>query len=127
MHKYEIITVLPFSNYASPIFAQRKPIQKLRLLADLRKINSLPADDYTKNNHPVSTSSDAARHLAEKSLFCNVNCSQAYHSLQMAEKWSMNMLAFIFAGRNLAYKRLAQDSSRSVSVFSNCASTWTQL
>ena len=25
LHKYGIITVLPFSKYASPIFAQRKP------------------------------------------------------------------------------------------------------
>ena len=32
MHKYGIITVLPFSNYASPIFAQRKPNGKLRSL-----------------------------------------------------------------------------------------------
>ena len=37
MHKYGIITVLPFSKYASPIFAQRKPNGKLRLLVDLRK------------------------------------------------------------------------------------------
>ena len=55
MHKYGIITVLPFSKYASPIFAQRKPKGKLRLLLDLRKINSLIADDYTNNNLPVST------------------------------------------------------------------------
>ena len=48
MHKYGSITVLPFSKYASPIFAQRKPNGKLRLLVDLRKINSLIADDYTK-------------------------------------------------------------------------------
>ena len=41
MHKYGIITVLPFSKYASPIFAQRKPNGKLRLLVDLRKINTL--------------------------------------------------------------------------------------
>ena len=47
MHKYGIITVLSFSKYASPIFAQRKPNGKLRLLADLREINSLIADDYT--------------------------------------------------------------------------------
>ena len=60
MHKYGIITVLPFSKYASPIFAQRKPNGKLRLLVDLRKINSLIADDYTNNNHPVITLSDAA-------------------------------------------------------------------
>ena len=61
MHKCGIITVLPFSKYASPIFAQRKPNGKLRLLVDLRNINSLIADDYTKNNQPVSTLSDAAQ------------------------------------------------------------------
>ena len=60
MHKYGIITVLPFSKYASPIFAQRKPNGKLRLLVDLRKINTLIADDYTNNSQPVSTLSDAA-------------------------------------------------------------------
>ena len=36
---------------------------------DLKKINSLIADDYTNNNHPVKTLSDAAQHLAEKPLF----------------------------------------------------------
>ena len=85
MHKYGIITVLPFSKYASPIFAQRKPNGKLRLLVDLRKINTLIADDYTNNNHPVSSLSDAAQHLAGKSLFCKLDCSQAYHFLQMAD------------------------------------------
>ena len=55
MHKYGIITVLPFSKYASPIFARRKPNGKLRLLVDLREINTLIADDYTNNNHSVST------------------------------------------------------------------------
>ena len=40
MHKYGIITTLPFSKYASPKFAQRKPNGKLRLLVDLRKINA---------------------------------------------------------------------------------------
>ena len=85
MHKYGIITVLPFSKYSSPLFAQRKPNGKLRLLVDLWKINTLIADDYTKNNHPVSTLSDAAQHLARKSLFCKLDCSQAYHCLQMAD------------------------------------------
>ena len=37
-HKYRIITSLPFSKNASPIFAQRKPIGKLRLLVDLRRL-----------------------------------------------------------------------------------------
>ena len=54
MHKYGIITVLPFSKYARPIFAQRTPNGKLRLLVDLTKINTLIADDYTNNNRPVN-------------------------------------------------------------------------
>ena len=55
LHRYGIITTLPFSKYASPIFAQKKPNGKLRLLVDLRKINNLISDDYIINNHPVST------------------------------------------------------------------------
>ena len=45
MQKYGIITVLPFSKYASPVFAQRKPNGDLRLIVDIRKINTLIADD----------------------------------------------------------------------------------
>ena len=119
MHKYGIVTVLPFSKYASRIFAQRKPNGNLCLLVNLRKINSLIADDHTNNNHPVSTVSDAAQHLAGKSLFCKVDCSQAYHCLQMADQHSVEMLAFNFASRTFAYKRLAQGLSRSVSAFSS--------
>ena len=114
MHKYGIVTVLPFSKYASPIFAQRKPNGKLRLLVELRKINSLIADDYTNNNHPVSTLSNAG-----KSLFCKQDCSQAFHCLQMADQRSVEMLAFNFASRTFAYKRLAQGLSRSASAFSS--------
>ena len=119
MHKHGIITVLLFSKYASPIFEQRKPSVKLRLLVDLRKNNTLIADDYTNNNHPVSTLSDAAQHLAGKSLFCKLDCSQAYHCLQMADQRSVEMLAFNFASRTFAYKRLAQGVIRSVSAFSS--------
>ena len=66
VHTYGIITTLPFSKYASPITAQRKPNGKLRLLVDLRKKNTLIADDYINNNHPVSTLTDAAQHMAGK-------------------------------------------------------------
>ena len=86
MHKFGIITVLPFSKYASPIFAQRKPNGKIRLLVDLRKVNGLIAEDSNNNYHPVSALSDAAQQLAGKSLFCNLDCSQAYHCLQMADQ-----------------------------------------
>ena len=41
MHNYRIVTVLPFSKYASPIFVQRNHNGKLRLLVDLRKIKTL--------------------------------------------------------------------------------------
>ena len=119
MHKYGIITVLPFFKFASPIFAQRKPNGKFRLLVDLRKINSLIADDYTTNDHPVSTLSDAAQHFAGKSLFCKLDCSQAYPCLQMADQRSVEMLAFNFSSRTFAYKRLAQGLSRSVSAFAS--------
>ena len=119
MHKYGIITMLPFSKYAGPIFAQRKLNWNLRLLVDIRKINTLIADDYTNNNHPVSTLSDSAQHLAGKSLFCKLGCSQAYHCLQMADQRWVAMLAFNFARRTFAYKRLAKGLSRSVSAFSS--------
>ena len=76
MHKYGIITVLPFSKYASPIFAKRKPNGRLRLLVNLLKINTLIADDYNNNIHPVSALSNAARHLLGKSLFCKLDCSK---------------------------------------------------
>ena len=119
MHKYWIITVLPFSKHASPISAQRIPNGNLRLLVLLRKINTLIADDFTNNNHPVSTLSDAVQHLAMKSLFCKLDCSQAYHCLQMADQRSAKMLASNFASRTFAFKRLAQGLSRSVSAFSS--------
>ena len=119
LHKYGIITTLPFSKYASPIFAQKKPNGKLRLLVDLRKINNLISDDYINNNHPVKTLVDAPQHLAGKKLFCKLDCSQAYHCLPMADQRSIEMLAFNFASRTFAYRRLAQGLSRSLSAFAS--------
>ena len=119
LHKYDIITTLPFSKYASPIFAKKKPNGKLRLLVDLRKINNLISDDYVNNNHPVSTLTDAAQHMAGKKLFCKLHCSQAYHCLPMADQNIIEMLAFIFASRTFVYRRLAQGLSRALSAFSS--------
>ena len=69
LHKYQIIITLPFLKYASPIFAQKKPNGKLRLLVDLRKIKNLISDDYINSNHPVSTLIDAAQQMAGKKFF----------------------------------------------------------
>ena len=109
----------PLANVFSPIFTQRKPNEKLRLLVDLRKINTLIADYYINNNHPVSTLTYAAQHMAGKNLFCNLDCSQAYHCLQMVDQQSVELLGFNFASRTFAYRRLAQGMSRSLSVFSS--------
>ena len=117
--KYGIITTLPFSKYASPRIAQKKPNGKLRLLVDSRKINNLISVDYINNNHPVSTLVDAAQHMAGKKLICKLDCSQAYQCLQMADQRSIEMLAFNFASRTFAYRRLAKGLSRALSAFSS--------
>ena len=117
MHKYGFITALLFSKYASPIFVQRKHNANLRLLLDFKKISTLIADEYTNNIHPVSTLSNAPQHLAGNSLFCKLDCSQAYHCLQMADQRSMEKLAFNFAGRPFVHKIIAKGLSRSMSAF----------
>ena len=66
MQEYGIITTLPHSKYSSPIFAQRKPNGKLRILVDLRRINHMIKNDYGEHNHPVKTIADAAQHMAGK-------------------------------------------------------------
>ena len=119
MHRYEIITTLPFSKYASPIFAQRKSNGKLRLLVDLRKINALIADDYMSINHPNQHPLRRQPTPSGVKLFCKLDFSQAYHCLQMAHQMSVKLLAFNFASRTFAYRRLAQKLFRALSAFSS--------
>ena len=119
MQEYGIITTLPYSKYSSPIFAQRKPNGKLRILVDLRRINHLLYNDYNQHNHPVTTMADAAQHMAGKPYFCKLDCSQAYHCLQMADEQSVQLLAFNFGSRTFAYLKLAQGLKRSLSAFNS--------
>ena len=118
LHKHDFITVLPFSRYASPIFEQKAKV-KLRLLVDVKKINNLIWDDYIKKNYTVNTLTDAAEHMKGKKLACKLDCSQAYHCLQMADQRSIEVLAFSFASGMFAYKRLTQGLSRALSLFSS--------
>ena len=83
LHNYGIITTLPFSRYASPISAQKKPNGKLRLLVDLRKIKNLISDDYINSNHPVSTLTDDAQHMAGK----NFSGNSIVHRLTTVSRW----------------------------------------
>ena len=119
MQEYGIITTLPYSKYTSPIFAQRKPNGKLRILVDLRRINHLLKNDYNQHNHPVTTMGDAAQHMVGKRYFCKLDCSQTYHCLQMADEQSVQLLAFNFGSRTFAYLRLAQGLNRSLSAFNS--------
>ena len=52
-------------------------------------------------------------------MFCKLDCSQAHHCLQMADQRSVELLAFNFASRTFAYKRLAQGLGGSASAFSS--------
>ena len=53
----------------------------------------------------------------EKNLFCKLDCSQAYHCLQIADQQPIELHAFDFASRTFAYRRLAQGLSRSLLAF----------
>ena len=117
LHKYGIITTLFFSKYTSPILAQKKHNGKQKLLVDLRKVKNLISEDFIYNNHPVSTLTNAAQHMAGKKVFLKLDCSQVYHCLQMLDQKSKKMLAFNFASRTFAYKPLSQGLSRALSAF----------
>ena len=90
----------------------------MRLLVDLHKINNLISDEYIKNNHPVSTLTDAVQYMAGKKFFCKLDSSQANHCLQLGDQQSIEMLAFNFASRTFIYHRLAQGLSRALSASS---------
>ena len=114
---FGIITSLNHSKYSSAISAHRKPNGELRILVDLRRINHLLLHDYQNNNFPISTMADTTAHFAGKSIFCKLDCSQAYHCVQMADPLSVQLLAFNFASRTMAYQRLARGLNRSVTGF----------
>ena len=119
MQYYGIVTLLPNSKYSSPIFAQRKSSGKLRILIDLRQVNHLLRNDYSNNNFPISNMTDAVHHFAGKALFTKLDCSQAYHCVQMADILSVQLLSFNFASRTYAYTRLAQRLNKSGTGFSS--------
>ena len=112
------ITTLSHSKYSSPIFVRRKSSGKLRILIDLRRVNHL-RHEYLNSTFPISNMTDATNHFAGKSLFCKLDCSQAYHSVQMAGDLSVQLLAFNFASRTFAYNCLAQGLNKSVTGFSS--------
>ena len=85
----------------------------------LRRINHLIKNDYGEHNHPITTGSDAAQHMAGKNNFCKLDCSQAYHCIPMADEQSIQLLSFNFGSRTFAFLRLAQGLNRSLSAFTS--------
>ena len=63
LHEYSIISSSLFSKDATPLFALKKPNDKL---VDLRKINNLISEEYSRNHHPISALLHAAKHMAGK-------------------------------------------------------------
>ena len=119
MQKYGIVTFLPNSKYSSPVFAQRKPSGKRRILIDLRRVNHLLRSDYSHNNFSISNMTNAVHHFAGKTLFTKLDCSQAIHCVQIADTLSVQLLSFNFASRTYAYTRLAEGLNKSVTGFSS--------
>ena len=62
---------------------------------------------------------NAKNQFAGKSLISKLNCSQAYHCVQIADGPSVQLLAFDFASRTFAYAYLAQGFNKSVTRFSS--------
>ena len=128
MDKYGIITVLPFSKYASPIIAQRKPNGKLRLLVDLRKINTLIADDYTNNNHPVTLCPTQRNTWQRNHYSVRLTAPKCI----TACRWRTNV-RWKCLHSTLSAELLPTEDLRKVSadlcliLRASCASTWTQL
>ena len=62
--------------------------------------------------------SDATNHFAGKSFLKKIDCSQAYHCVQMVDDQSIQLLAFNYSSRTYASKCLAQGLGKSVTGFS---------
>ena len=62
---------------------------------------------------------NAINYFAGKKLFTKLDCSQAYHCVQMTDDVSVQLLAFKFASRTYAYKCLAQGLTKSIAGFSS--------
>ena len=83
LHRYGSIKTFPLPKYESPIFARRKLNGRLSL-------NGTPQNQqshHTRLREQQPSSQQivgCTKHMAEKKLFCKLDCSQDYHCLQMA-------------------------------------------
>ena len=76
-----------------------------------------PSHEFLNSTFLISIVTDATNHFPGKSLFCELDCSQSYHCVQVADDVSVQLLAFNFASRNFTYICLAQSLNMSVMGF----------
>ena len=72
------------------------------------------------NNNSVSIEANAAHQMAGQNVFSLYACSRANHCLQAASQRSVELLTFNFACRTFAYRRLASNVSKFLSIQSKC-------
>ena len=108
------LTTLSHSKYSSPLFAHRKSSSKLRMLIDLRRINHSLKNDYNNSNFPISNMTYAPNHFVGKNLLIKLDCSQAYHCVQLADDLSVRLSAFNVRSRTYVYECLGQGLNKSV-------------
>ena len=88
------------------------------MLMDLRSFNHSLKNDFLDTNFSISNATDTSNHFARKKLFTKLDCSQAYHCVQISDDISVQLLAFNFSNRTFPYKCLAQGLNKSVTGFS---------
>ena len=127
MHTYGIITVLPFSKYANPLFAQRKPNGELRFLVHLRKITWDPQGDHTITNQSALCQ---MQHDTWQGSHYSANLTAP--KLITACRWRTNVRWKCWHSFLLAELLPAKDFNKvsadlCLPFWASCASTWTQL
>ena len=80
---FNITTTLSHSKYSNTTSVHRKSSGKLRIFIDLRRVNHLLRHEYLRSNYPFSKITDTTNHFAGKNLFRKLDCSRAYHCVQM--------------------------------------------
>ena len=84
------------------------------ILAFLQRTNHLNRHDYDNHNFPIATIAGVRAHLTGKKFFAKLECSHAYHELEIADPLSVQLLFSNFLSRTFLYLRLAQGLSRSI-------------
>ena len=125
LQKYGIITTLPFSKYASPIFAQKKPNGELRLLVDLRKINNLMSMILALQQMTLTNSSKTYSLLSNASEMqaCYLLCTNAILVQRKLTSWVGQSLLSEYV-RNVRESKTSSKTQNSQNPRKHYNDTW---